>query len=63
MQPLLTTADAAKLLGLSTSSLRRLVLLGRIPAIRPTGDRLYRFDPEDIRRHVERHRVELRTTR
>ncbi len=53
VMPTLTLADAAKALGLSGETMRRLCQSGQIAYIKT--DRLYRIRPIDINRYLERH--------
>lgn len=56
-EKLVTTTEAATMLRISPAAIRRLVALGRLPAIRPTGGRIFRFTPEDLTAHINRSRV------
>jgi excisionase family DNA binding protein len=40
---LLTASEAAKLLGLKISTIRRLTSTGKLPTVRPTGKRAVRY--------------------
>ena len=57
IEKLVTTSEAATMLRISPAAIRRLVALGCLPAIRPTGGRVFRFTPEDLTAHIERFRV------
>jgi predicted DNA-binding transcriptional regulator AlpA len=55
---MLTTKEAACLLGLGTSMLERLRWMGEGPPwIRPTGRRVVRYRQGDIRSWIDSHRV------
>lgn len=53
---LLTTAQAAELLGVSPRTVLRLIERGELSAYRIAG--VYRFDPADLRRYLAGHRVD-----
>ena len=56
MTPLLSIADVAKLLAVSTITVRRKVSSGELPCIRLTKGGPMRFDLRDIEKFVERHK-------
>lgn len=45
---LLTVREAATLLGLRESTIRRMTWAGELPAVRPTGKRAVRFRCSDL---------------
>ena len=45
---LLTAAEAGRLLGLQTSTIRRMTTAGELPVVRPTGKRAVRFRHSDL---------------
>jgi excisionase family DNA binding protein len=50
IRPLLTVADAARLLGVSTKQVRRLIARGELPALRLGGPgSAIRIDPDELR--------------
>jgi excisionase family DNA binding protein len=55
--PLIRLEAAARRLGVSMTTIRRLIDRGELPAVRV--GRVYRMDPRDLERFVEEHRVTL----
>ena len=51
---------AAEMLGLAKGTLYAMVHQNRVPHIR-LGHRLVRFDPLELEKYVEAHRVEVRS--
>lgn len=49
---MITTRQAAKLLGISPASVLRLCNEGKLPNVKPLGCHR-RYDPEDIKRYIE----------
>ena len=56
MTPLIGISDVAKLLAVSTITIRRKVNMGELPCIRLTKGGPMRFDMRDVEKFVERHR-------
>jgi excisionase family DNA binding protein len=56
MTPLIGIADVAKLLAVSTITIRRKVNTGELPCIRLTKGGPIRFDMRDVEKFVEQHR-------
>jgi excisionase family DNA binding protein len=56
MAPLLNIAEVAKLLAVSTITIRRKVHDGELPCVRLTIGGPMRFDLRDIEKFVERHK-------
>ena len=56
MTPLIGIADVAKLLAVSTITIRRKVNTGELPCIRLTKGGPMRFDMRDIERFIEKHK-------
>lgn len=57
IEPLLTVANVCELLAVSKQTLYRLLRAGELTPSR-VGDRL-RFEPNDVRAYLERHREEV----
>ena len=55
INPLLTVEDVAKILGVCTKTIRRMVEAGDITSIR--GGRQIRFSQDDLDRFIKRNRV------
>jgi excisionase family DNA binding protein len=55
VKPLMSSTDAADLLGIQPNTLRRLIALGDLPAYRV--GRLVKLRPEDLDAYVRRNRV------
>lgn len=55
-KPLLTTAEAAELLGMKKQTVNALVMKGRIPCYKPNGKNTF-FDPDELNRWLRRARV------
>ena len=56
MAPLLNIAEVARLLAVSTITIRRKVALGELRCIRLTKGGPMRFDLRDVQRFVEQHK-------
>jgi len=57
MSPLVGIAEVAKLLGVSTITIRRKVNSGELPCIRLTKGGPMRFDLRDVEKFVQAHRA------
>ena len=56
MTPLIGIADVAKLLAVSTITIRRKVSMGELPCIRLTKGGPMRFDVRDVERFIQAHK-------
>jgi excisionase family DNA binding protein len=56
MTPLIGIADVAKLLAVSTITIRRKVSMGELPCIRLTKGGPMRFDVRDVERFIQTHK-------
>jgi excisionase family DNA binding protein len=56
MSPLLGISDVAKLLNVSTITIRRKVSAGELPCIRLTKGGPMRFDVRDIEKFIAQHK-------
>lgn len=56
MTPLVSIGEVAKLLSVSTITVRRLVHGGELPCVRLTKAGPLRFDLRDVEKFVEQHR-------
>jgi len=56
MIPLLGIADVARILNVSTITVRRKVSAGELPCIRLTKGGPMRFDPRDLERFIQAHK-------
>ena len=54
---LIRSRDAARLLGMSEWSLRKMAHSGELAYIQPTPRSPMRFDPVDLRDWIERHKI------
>lgn len=55
-KPLLTTAEAAELLGMKRQTVSALVMKGRIPCYKPNGKNTF-FDPDELNRWLRSSRI------
>lgn len=61
-EKLLTAAEAAELLGLQVSTVRRLTYERRLPVVRPTGKRCVRYKRSDLMNLINMRHQPMRET-
>lgn len=55
----LTTAQVAKLLGVSDETVRRWIIAGQLPGVRMTDDSWYRVSRTELERYADTKGIEL----